>query len=89
MISFRLSAEEYEAYKVTCSRVGMRSLSELARVGLQQVFMGQHGSGINNRLNELRERIQHLALELERITEEVRKHDATGARLNGNHEEQI
>ena len=82
MISFRLSAEEYEAYKDACSREGMRSLSELARVGLQQMFMGQQGISIDNRLNALRERIQFLATELERITAEVRRQD--GARAEGN-----
>lgn len=87
MISFRLSADEYEAFKLACSRVGTRSLSELARVGLQQVFMNHEDGGINDRLSRLRERIEVLTMELERITEEVRQRDAAALGHAYNHRE--
>ncbi len=78
MISFRLSREEYETYREACSKVGIRSLSELARAGIQQLFTGtgHNGAAVDDKLRELRHRIQFLSLELERITEELRRQGA-------------
>jgi len=83
MISFRLSAEEYNAYREACSRVGIRSISELARAGLQQLFAAPAGKGLDHRLNDLRDRIAFLSLELDRLTEEVRRPEDGAPGING------
>lgn len=83
MISFRLSNEEYDAYRDACSKVGIRSLSELARAGMQQFFSNHSGGGVDDKLRDLRQRIQFLSLELERITEEVKRQDADRVLENG------
>jgi len=90
MISFRLSAEEYNACREACSRVGLRSISELARVGLQQLFAGRGGAVADNRIDDLRGRIQFLSTELDRIADEIRQQDATRMISNGyNQQEQL
>jgi len=83
MISFRLSNEEYDTYREACAKVGIRSLSELARAGMQQFFSNHNGRDVDDKLRDLRHRIQFLSLELERITEEVKRRDGAD-RVPGN-----
>jgi hypothetical protein len=75
MVSFRLSDEEYVAYRDACSRAGIRSISEMARAGLQHLFSVPSGNGLDHKLSDLRDRIQFLSFELDRITEQVRRRD--------------
>jgi hypothetical protein len=74
MISLRLSEVEYEELKAHYRAYGVRNVSELARLALQQIRAGlagpQDGFAANAKLSELDERLHqvesHVSLLLER-----------------------
>ena len=72
MISFRLSEEEHERFRQLCFTHGIRSVSELARVAMNNYFERPsrvpHHS-LEYRIAELENRLQSLALELQKLTQ--------------------
>jgi hypothetical protein len=62
MISFRLSAVEYEALKKEYRTYGARNVSDLARLALQQIMHGSVAShdGFAVKLAELDDRVHAL-----------------------------
>ena len=70
MISFRLSAEEYDKFRNLCFSHGVRSVSEMARAAihllLREPARAQEQT-VEGRLAELEGRLQILALELRNL----------------------
>ena len=70
MISFRLTADEYEKFRELCFETGIRSVSEMARAAinllLQQHEQAPHHS-LETRLSELEGRFHMLSLELKKL----------------------
>jgi len=70
MISFRLTEEEHERFRQLCSSHGIRSVSELARLAMNNYFerpLRATYEGLETRIAELENRLQGLALELKRV----------------------
>jgi hypothetical protein len=76
MISFRLSAEEYEKFRELCFTSGIRSVSEMARVAintlLQQPTRAGHDS-LEARVADLEGRLHILALEIKSLNQHHRQ----------------
>lgn len=75
MISFRLSEEEYEALKGSCSQNGARSVSDLARSAMHQ-FLGngrlpRPDRSFESELERLNGRIAMLDRAVERLAQIV------------------
>ena len=72
MISFRLTAEEYERFRELCSTCGTRSVSELARTAINSLLR-QPGhapaEALEHRVAELEGRVNMLRLELKRLSQ--------------------
>ena len=70
MVSFRLSDEEYLRMREYCVVIGVRSLSEMARVAMERLIDSQNGNAeaINEQVRGLRSKIKDLASEVERIS---------------------
>jgi hypothetical protein len=87
MISFRLTEEEHERFRQLCFTHGIRSVSELARVAMNNYFdkpTSLPHDALESRIVELENRIRILALELQKITHQetvrafpVRRYSAT------------
>lgn len=68
MVSFRLSPEEYRQLRDACSSHGVRSISELARTAMQSlVTTDGHPAPLHQQLQELRDRLNHLCHEVDRL----------------------
>ncbi len=73
MISFRLSAEEYNQFRELCYAQGIRSVSELARAAVSKLVkdpdpVQMTSQAIETRITSLEGQIQILTLELRRLT---------------------
>lgn len=75
LVNFRLSEEEFEKLRASCSLYGARSLSDFARAAvMRSVTGGSHSSsdtadpGIDRKMNDLESRIG----ELSRLVESLR-----------------
>jgi len=71
MISFRLTEEEHERFRQLCSSHGIRSVSELARLAMNNYFerpLRATYESLESRIAELENRLQGLALELQRVS---------------------
>jgi hypothetical protein len=72
MISFRLTAEEYDRFRELCFLHGIRSVSEMARAAinmlLQQPDRAPHES-LETRVSELEGRLHLLSLELKKLNQ--------------------
>jgi hypothetical protein len=71
MISFRLSPEEYEKFRELCFSSGIRSLSEMARVAINNFLTHQTPksatqNSLDARISDLENRLQILSNELKR-----------------------
>ncbi len=70
MISFRLTTEEYDKCRELCFTQGIRSVSEMARAGIN-LLLQQPGrmsqESLETRVAELEGRLHILALELKRF----------------------
>lgn len=70
MISFRLTAEEYDKFREACITQGIRSVSEMARAAiyilLQQPARASDGV-LETRVAELEGRLHMLSLEIKRL----------------------
>ncbi len=68
----RLSSEEYRAYRAACRVSGVRSLSELARTAMHQlVTVRSDARPVEDQLRDLRQRVQVMSDELEKIGRRV------------------
>jgi len=76
MVSFRLSWDEYQAYREACATVGVRSLSELARAAMQQLVTSRpNGTSLDDQVRELRNQVLQLSREVEHIARRVDQHE--------------
>jgi len=72
MVSFRLSGDEYQAYREACATVGVRSLSELARAAMQHLIASRpNGASLDDQVRELRHQVLQLSREVEHIARRV------------------
>lgn len=69
MVSFRLTAEEYEKFRELCFTQGIRSVSEMARAGLNMLLQQPARApqeSLESRVTDLEARLHLLALELKK-----------------------
>jgi len=69
MVSFRLTAEEYEKFRELCFTQGIRSVSEMARAGLNMLLRQPARApqeSLESRVADLEARLHLLALELKK-----------------------
>ena len=72
MVSFRLSAEEYERMREAESLHGVRSLSELARVAMNRMLCAPPEQvGLPEQVQDLRVRMETLSSEVKRLSRSV------------------
>jgi len=72
MISFRLSAEEYEKYREFCFTSGMRSVSEMARAAINMLLQQPDRApreALETRVSDLEGRLHMLSLEVKHINQ--------------------
>lgn len=75
LVNFRLSEEEFEKLRASCSLYGARSLSDFARVAVMRSVSGHahadasEPSNLDRKVNDLESRIS----ELTRLIEAVRR----------------
>lgn len=82
MISFRMSPEEYEGFAQACAERGMGSISDMARVALQNLIaMDQEVDPLAVEVRDLRSQLIAMTHELERIAQVVE--DRKAAQANG------
>lgn len=79
MISFRLTAEEYERFRELCFTQGIRSVSEMARAAINMLL--QHPARIpqetlESRVAELEGRLHMLSLEMKKLSHNGQPHAA-------------
>jgi Ribbon-helix-helix protein, copG family len=70
MISFRLTADEYDRFRELCSTTGTRSVSELARAAINSLLKQPTHAGpeaLESRVAELEGRMNMLRLEFRRL----------------------
>jgi hypothetical protein len=68
LVYFRLSEEEFERATNFCEPAGARSISDLARIAVEQFLTGMHGANridgslqqLNLAVSELNERLREL-----------------------------
>lgn len=72
MISFRLTAEEYDRFRDLCYSTGIRSVSEMARTAinmmLAQPARAPHET-LETRVSELESRLHLLSLEMKKLNQ--------------------
>ena len=71
MISFRLTAEEYERFRELCFNQGISSVSELARTAIH--FFLQHPAdleeaGLESRVAKIEKRLELFAMDVKKLT---------------------
>jgi hypothetical protein len=72
MISFRLTAEEYDRFRELCCTSGTRSVSELARAAINSLLKhpgSVPADALEYRILELEGRVHMLGLELKRLSQ--------------------
>jgi hypothetical protein len=72
MVSFRLSAEEYEKFREFCFTSGIRSVSEMARVAINTLVQQPDRAGresLEARVTDLEGRLHILALEIKSLNQ--------------------
>ena len=70
MVSFRLTAAEYEQFRDICFTHGIRNVSEMARVAINLLLQQPTSTAqktLETRVSELEGRLNILALELKQI----------------------
>ena len=80
MISFRVSAEEYHKLRAACTAEGVASVSELARSAIHSIIQ-RNGSPApaHEQIADLRQRVEGLAADIERLAREVNSAPSAGA----------
>ena len=78
MVSFRLSAEEYEQIRELCFNNGVRSVSEMARVAISALLHQQPPraaeSSLDARVADLEARLHRLTNEFKGVHQFVQQH---------------
>ncbi len=72
MISFRLTAEEYERFRELCYTHGIRSVSEMARSAINMMLSQPSRApqeALETRVSELESRLHLLSLEIKRMNQ--------------------
>jgi len=82
MVSVRLSPDEYLRCRQACRERGARNISELARTALQDMFT-RGPAAPDAQLRELRDRVQGLSDDIERLTELFGTDRAVSTSANG------
>ena len=72
MISFRLTAEEYDRFRELCYSNGIRSVSEMARTAINTMLSkpdrGPQGT-LETRVSELESRVHLLSVEIKKLSQ--------------------
>lgn len=71
MISFRLTAEEYDKFRELCFTQGIRSVSEMARAAMHLLVQQparMPKEALESRVAELEGRVHVLALEIKKLS---------------------
>lgn len=72
MISFRLTAEEYDRFRELCYSHGIRSVSEMARTAIN-MMLSQPGRApqetLETRVSELESRLHLLSMEIKKLSQ--------------------
>jgi len=71
MVSFRLSAEEYDRLRQAGTAHGLNNLSELARVAMNRLLDTPAPVGLPEQVQELRVKIENLSTELKRLSQKT------------------
>ncbi len=74
VVYFRVTEAEFERYMAFCRAQGVRSISDLARSGLEVLIAEERGytlSGLNERVTALSSLIAGLSGTIQRLTEMV------------------
>jgi hypothetical protein len=72
MISFRLTAEEYDRFRELCYSNGIRSVSEMARAAINMMLSQPARApqeALEARVAELESRLRLLSLEIKRLNQ--------------------
>lgn len=84
MISFRLTAEEYDRFRELCFAHGIRSVSEMARAAINMLLQQPARvpqESLETRVAELEGRLHMLSLELKRLNQGTRPSNGSMAAL--------
>ena len=82
MVSFRLTADEYDRFRELCSTCGTRSVSELARAAINSLLKQPAqapSQALESRVAELEGRVNMLRLELRELRQGGGSHALNGA----------
>lgn len=72
MISFRLTAEEYDRFRELCYNNGIRSVSEMARAAINMMLSQPSRApqeALETRVSELESRLHLLSLEIKKLSQ--------------------
>jgi len=72
MISFRLTAEEYDRFRDLCYAHGIRSVSEMARTAINMMLTQPSRApqeALETRVSELESRLHLLSLEIKKLNQ--------------------
>jgi len=82
MISFRLTAEEYDRFRELCYSHGIRSVSEMARTAINKM-LSQPSRGpqesLETRVSELESRLHLLSLEIKKLNQHSTAHNLSSS----------
>ena len=84
MISFRLTAEEYDRFRDLCFAHGIRSVSEMARTAINLLLQQPARApqeALESRLAEMEGRIHMLSLEIKQLHQNGRQNPAPVSHL--------
>jgi hypothetical protein len=80
MVSFRLSPEEYTRFREVCTKKGVRSISDLARVAMTIIASEEvEIDPLSDQVRDIRRQVQSLSIELDRISDVVESRKAARA----------
>lgn len=72
MISFRLTAEEYDRFRELCYSNGIRSVSEMARTAINMMLSKPDRApqeALETRISEIESRLHLLSLEIKKLSQ--------------------
>ncbi len=72
MISFRLTAEEYDRFRELCYSTGIRSVSEMARAAINMMLSQPSRApqeALEARVSDLESRLHLLSLEIKKLNQ--------------------
>jgi Arc/MetJ-type ribon-helix-helix transcriptional regulator len=84
MISVRLSEEEYSALQQLCTTTGARSVSDLTRDAVRELFTGANQTGAPEMAaNDFRSQMKVLERKIEQLASDITNMKATGSSTEG------